>query len=241
MKVSPKIIFQDDDFVIVNKPPDYLSIPDRFVPTKPNLLGFLKERFEKVFTVHRLDKETSGIIIFALNEDAHRNLSQQFENRKTEKIYLALVKGSLYKDEGVIDKPIAKHSLVAGKMIVASRGKPSVTHYKVAERFRNYSLLEVNIKTGRMHQIRVHLQSESYPLAVDSLYGGDDAFLLSKVKLRRYKMGKSMEEKPLMSRCTLHSFRLSFDHPTTNERISFEAELPKDFSAVIKQLRKWGK
>jgi RluA family pseudouridine synthase len=241
MKSAPKIIFQDDDIVIVNKPHNYLSIPDRFTPTKPNLLSFLNKKFEKVFIVHRLDKETSGIICFALNEESHRNLSLQFEKRTTEKIYLALVTGSMHNESGVIDKPIAKHGVVSGKMIVASRGKPSVTHYKVAERFRNYTLLEMNIKTGRMHQIRVHLQSESYPLAVDSMYGGQNGFLLSKVKLRRYKSGKNGEEKPLMSRCTLHSFRLTLDHPTTKERVSFEAELPKDFSAVIKQLRKWGK
>ena len=241
MKNNPTIIFQDDDIVIVNKPPNYLSIPDRFTPSKPNLVSFLNQKFEKVFIVHRLDKETSGIICFALNEEAHRNLSLQFEKRTTEKIYLALVNGNIHNDEGIIDKPIAKHSVVAGKMIVASRGKPSVTHYKVVERFRNYSLLEMNIKTGRMHQIRVHLQSESYPLAVDSMYGGEDSFLLSKVKMRRYKSGKENEERPLMSRCTLHSFRLSLDHPTSQERVSFEAELPKDFNAVIKQLRKWGK
>ncbi len=241
MKIEPKIIYQDNDIVIVNKPPDYLSIPDRFTPTKLNLVRFLNNQFEKVFIVHRLDKETSGIICFALNEAAHRDLSQQFEKRTTEKIYLALVKGNMHQDEGIIDKPIAKHSAVAGKMIIASRGKPSISHYKVVERFRNFTLLEMNIKTGRTHQIRVHLQSESYPLAVDALYGGEDAFLLSKVKLRRYNSGKNEVEKPLMSRCTLHSFRLTIDHPTTKERISFEADLPKDFNAVIKQLRKWGK
>ena len=241
MKNTPKIIFHDDDIVIVNKPHDYLSIPDRFTLTKPNLVRFLKKQFEKVFVVHRLDKETSGIICFALNEDAHRNLSQQFEKRNTEKIYLALVRGNMHTEHGIIDKPIAKNTVVAGKMIIASRGKPSVTHFKVVERFKNYTLLEMDIKTGRMHQIRVHLQSESYPLAVDAMYGGEDFFLLSKVKLRKYKSGKDQEEKPLMSRCTLHSFRLTLDHPTTKERISFEAELPKDFRAVIKQLRKWGK
>jgi len=241
MKNEPKIIFQDDDIVIVNKPPNYLSIPDRFTPSKPNLVSFLNKQFEKVYIVHRLDKETSGIICFALNEEAHRNLSLQFEKRTTEKIYLALVTGNIHNDEGIIDKPIAKHGVVAGKMIVASRGKPSVTHYRVVERFKNYSLLEMDIKTGRMHQIRVHLQSESYPLAVDSLYGGEDIFLLSKVKRQRYKSGKDAEERPLMERCTLHSFRLTLDHPRTNERTSFEAELPKDFNAVIKQLRKWGK
>ncbi len=241
MKPYPKIIFQDDDLVIVNKPPNYLSIPDRFIPSKPNLLSYLKKQFKNVFVVHRLDKETSGIICFALNENAHRELNQQFENRTAEKIYLALVLGNYHNDEGTIDKPISKHHSVAGKMVISSKGKSSITHYKVVERFKNYSLLELNIKTGRMHQIRVHLQSESYPLAVDSMYGGEAAFLLSKVKLQRYKSGKDAEERPLMTRCTLHASRLSLDHPVSKEQISFEAELPKDFNAVIKQLRKWGK
>lgn len=241
MKTAPVIIFQDKDIVIVNKPPDYLSLPDRYASAKPNLVDFLNNHFEKVFVVHRLDKETSGIICFALNEAAHRDLSGQFEKRTTEKTYLALVKGNVHKDEGIIDKPIAKHFSIVGKMVISSKGKPSVTHFKVIERFRNYTLLEMDIKTGRMHQIRVHLESESYPLAVDSMYGGEEAFFLSDIKLKRFNKGKDEEERPLMSRCTLHSFRLTFDHPTTKERVSFEAELPKDFNAVINQLRKWGK
>ena len=241
MKLKPQIIYQDEDIVIVNKPPDFLSIPDRFSRQKPNLVAFLQQTFEKVYVVHRLDKETSGIICFALNEAAHRNLSQQFENRTVEKIYLALVKGIVHNEKGIIDKPIAKHRSIEGKMAISAKGKPSVTHYKVAERFRDYTLLEVEIKTGRMHQIRVHLQSESFPLAVDELYGGDTGFMLSSVKRQGYQIGKNEEEKPLMSRCTLHAFRLSLNHPSTHRRISFEAELPKDFKAVINQLRKWGK
>ena len=241
MKNTPKIIFNDDDIAIVNKPPDYLSIPDRYSPSKPNLVQFLKNQFDNVFVVHRLDKETSGVICFALNADSHRHLNQQFEQRTTEKIYLALVKGQLHQESGIIDKPIAKHNSIAGRMIVSAKGKTALTHYNVVERFQDYTLLELSIKTGRMHQIRVHLQSVSYPLAVDQLYGGDDSFLLSRIKLRKYKSGKNQEENPLMKRCTLHALRLSIDHPRTGNRVTFEAELPKDFNAVIKQLRKWGK
>src|SRR5690606_7856152 len=132
-----------------------------------------------------------------------------------------------------IDKPIAKHRSIEGKMAISAKGKPSVTHFKVAERFRDHTLLEVEIKTGRMHQIRVHLQSESFPLSIDELYGGDPGFMLSSAKRKGFQIGKNEEEKPLMSRCTLHAFRLTLDHPTTLQRISFEAELPKDFKAVI--------
>ncbi|MFQ5448233.1 MAG: pseudouridine synthase, partial [Saprospiraceae bacterium] len=121
------------------------------------------------------------------------------------------------------------------------RGKSSLTNYKVMERFQNYTLVEANIKTGRTHQIRVHFQSAGYPLAVDSLYGGKKAFYLSSVKQRKYHLGKNQEERPLMSRSTLHAARLTFEHPRTAERLTFEAALPRDFAAVLKQLRKWAK
>lgn len=241
MKDTPTILFEDDDLIILNKPAHYLTIPDRFVLEKPNLTGFLKNRLGDVFIVHRLDKETSGVIIFAKNAAAHRNLSMQFEARTVDKIYLALVEGNVHQEEGEINQPIANNMRDSGKMVIAKRGKTSLTLYKVAERFKNYTLVEANIKTGRTHQVRVHFESAGYPLAVDALYGRKKEFLLSQVKMKKYQRGKKEEERPLMSRTTLHAKTLSFDHPTTLERMTFEAELPKDFRAVLNQLRKWGK
>jgi 23S rRNA pseudouridine1911/1915/1917 synthase len=241
MKNKPSIIFEDDDIIVLNKPAHYLTIPDRFVAERANLTTFLKDRLEDVFVVHRLDKETSGVILFAKNAAAHRNLSMQFEARTVDKIYLALVEGSVHKEEGEINQPIANNMRDKGRMIIASRGKPSLTLYQVIERFKNYTLVEANIKTGRTHQVRVHFEVIGYPLAVDSLYGRKDAFLLSEVKMKKYRSGKDViEEKPLMSRTTLHAAKVTFNHPTTNESITFEAELPKDFRAVLNQLRKWG-
>lgn len=241
MKNKPSIIFEDDDIIVLNKPAHYLTIPDRFVAERANLTTFLKDRLEDVFVVHRLDKETSGVILFAKNAAAHRNLSMQFEARTVDKIYLALVEGSVHKEEGEINQPIANNMRDKGRMIIASRGKPSLTLYQVIERFKNYTLVEANIKTGRTHQVRVHFEVIGYPLAVDSLYGRKDAFLLSEVKMKKYRRGKDViEEKPLMSRTTLHAAKVTFNHPTTNESITFEAELPKDFRAVLNQLRKWG-
>ncbi len=240
MKNRPSILFQDDHIVVVNKPAHYLSIPDRFVLEKPNLVSFLKNDFEEVFVVHRLDKETSGVIVFAKNKEAHRDLSIQFENRTVNKIYLTLVEGNVHKDEGKIAQPIANNMRDSGKMIVAKRGKPSLTFYKVKERFKNYTLVEANIKTGRTHQVRVHFESIGYPLAVDELYGRKKAFFLSEVKLKKYRRGKDFEERPLMERTTLHAHQLTFKHPTTQEEMTFNAELPKDFRAVLNQLRKWG-
>ena len=183
---------------------------DRFVAERANLTTFLKDRLEDVFVVHRLDKETSGVILFAKNAAAHRNLSMQFEARTVDKIYLALVEGSVHKEEGEINQPIANNMRDKGRMIIASRGKPSLTLYQVIERFKNYTLVEANIKTGRTHQVRVHFEVIGYPLAVDSLYGRKDAFLLSEVKMKKYRSGKGViEEKPLMSRTTLHAAKVT--------------------------------
>lgn len=241
MKQKVTILHEDEDLVIVNKPAKYLSIPDRFDETKPNVLGFLNNKYGKVFTIHRLDKETSGILCFAKNEEAHKVVSKQFQERTVQKIYYALVDGILIPEKGKIDQGIAPHPARPGKMMVSNKGKKSVTIYKVIEQFRNFALVEANIKTGRTHQIRVHFEAIGFPLAIDALYGTRTEFLLSEVKLRKFKLGKGQEERPLMSRTTLHAYRLELDQPTTQKRLIIEAPLPKDFGAVVKQLQKWNK
>ena len=236
------IIFEDDQIIVVNKPADMLTIPDRHDSAKPSIYGELNKIHGKVFIVHRLDRETSGIIIFAKNDVAHRNLSMQFENKETRKIYLALLDGATHADEGEIDKPIAEHTAVAGKMVIANRGKPSLTFWRVAERFKHFTLVEADIRTGRTHQIRVHFKSIGYPLAVDALYGQREALTIADIKQSKLRVGKFTEEVgALMSRTTLHAFRLSLRHPLSNEPLVFEAEPPKDFRALLNQLRKWGK
>ncbi len=241
MKNIPEIIYEDDQLVVVNKPPDYLSIPDRHDSTKPNLVSFLQQKFGEIFVVHRIDRETSGILCFARNAEAHRNLCKQFDDRVVEKFYLALADGRMHDDEGIIDKPIAEHSSVAGKMITAARGKASLSLYKVLQRFKHFTLAEIEIKTGRTHQIRVHFQSIGYPLAVDPLYGRRSELKLSEIK-GKYKLGKWVdEERPIMSRTTLHAYRLKLQHPVTEEVMNFKVEPPKDFVALVQQLEKWGK
>lgn len=241
MKQKLQIIHEDDDLVIVNKPANYLSIPDRFDETKPNVLTFLNEKFGKIYTVHRLDKETSGILSFAKNEIAHKDLSRQFQEKTIQKIYHVLVDGILIPEEGEINQGIAPHPAKPGKMMVSNKGKKSLTLYKVIQKFKNFSLVEANIKTGRTHQIRVHFESIGYPLAIDSVYGSKESFLLSSIKLKKFRLGKNQEERPLMTRTSLHAYRLELDHPSTQKRLIFEAPLPKDFSAVVKQLQKWNK
>ncbi len=235
-----ELLHEDEHLLVVNKPAGLLTIPDR-AGNKNSLHGLLERKYGKVFIVHRLDRETSGILCFARNEAAHRHLSLQFEHHTADKFYLALLDGVLHHDEGEIDKPIGEHPAIPGKMAIKNSGKPSLTFYRVLERFKRFTLAEALIKTGRTHQIRVHFQSIGYPLAVDALYGCRAAFFLSEIKGKSYKSGKySDDERPLMERTSLHAARLRIDHPATGERMEFVAEMPKDFAAVLNQLRKWG-
>lgn len=236
---SYELIFEDDDILVVNKPAGLLTIPDR-TGSQPSLHNLLEKKYGRVFIVHRLDRETSGILCFARNEAAHRHLSIQMERHTSDKYYFALVDGVMHHEEGEVDKPIGEHPRTPGKMAIVTTGKPSLTFYRVAERFKHFTLLEVLIKTGRTHQIRVHMQSIGYPLAVDALYGRRAAFYLSEIKGRKYKSGKfTDEELPMMERTSLHAARLRIDHPVTGERMEFKTELPKDFAAILTQIRKW--
>ena len=140
-----------------------------------------------------------------------RHLSHQFQERTVEKIYYALVDGILTATEGEINQGIAPHPARPGKMMVSNKGKKSLTYYKVVEQFQSFALVEANIKTGRTHQIRVHFEAIGYPLAIDELYGNRTEFRLSEIKLRKYRLGKDQIERPLMSRTTLHAFRLELD------------------------------
>ncbi len=240
-RATYEILHEDAQIVVVNKPPDYLTIPDRFDPFKRNLLTELKESYEEVFVVHRLDRETSGILVFARDADAHRALNLRFSNREADKFYLALTTGCPYPREDTIDKPIGPDPRGGGRMRIDPReGKPSATAYETLECFREYALVRLQLFTGRTHQVRVHMASTGHPLAVDPLYGGSEAIFLSQIKRKKFNLKNGTEERPLLNRVSLHAYQLAFDHPGTGERVSFQAEPPKDFLATVRQLGKWG-
>lgn len=235
-RFSLSILQETDDVVVVNKPAGLLSIPDR-EGDEISLKQVLKEKYGDIFTVHRLDKGTSGIILFAKNEKAHKYFSQSFEERTVEKYYLGLVMGSLSPKQGTVDQPIAQHTLKRTLMLIHKRGKNSITDYRVLEEYGKFSLLEFRIHTGRTHQIRVHMQHLGHPLVCDDLYGDGLPVLLSSIK-KNYNLSKSeLDELPILNRLALHAYRLVFTDPG-GKQYTIEAEPPKDFRALLRQLRK---
>lgn len=232
------VLFEDDDVVVVDKSSGLLVIQDRFNTQERNLRSVLKKIYGEIWVVHRIDRETSGIVIFAKNSEAHRALGEQFEHRTAVKIYTAIVRGSLPADELPVDIPIEANPRKKGLMRPSARGKEAFTVLRSLERFRHATLVECNLKTGRQHQIRVHCSAIGHPLLVDSDYGGGEAFYLSSIK-RKYNLGKDEEERPLIARVTLHAGMLQLKHPRTGELVTFRSELPKDMATTIKILRKY--
>ncbi len=236
MKLTELIIQETANWVAINKPSGLLSIPDR-EGKEISLKQMLIEQYGSIFTVHRIDRDTSGLIIFARNEAAHKHLSQQFESRQTEKFYQGLVIGSVVPANGSIDAPIDEHPVQKGLMVIHRQGKDALTDYEVLRDFRLYSWMQFRIHTGRTHQIRVHMKQLGHPLVADELYGDGKPFLLSSIK-PKFKLSKyELEERPILSRLALHAFSLRFKD-VDGSMVSIEAPLPKDMRATLQQLEK---
>jgi len=231
------IIFKNEHFIAVNKPAGLLSIPDR-MGQDVSLKLLLQQQYGQVFTVHRLDKDTSGVILFALTEQAHADLSQLFEGRSVAKFYRGLVAGKPMHEKGTIEAAITEHPGKQTKMMTHAKGKPSITDYEVLETFGNYTWMQFQIHTGRTHQIRVHMQYMGNPIACDELYGNGEPLLVSALKGKKFKLSANeLEERPLLSRLALHSYQLQF--VLYGESFDLVAPLPKDLRATLQQLTKW--
>lgn len=229
-------IFENDHFVVLNKPAGVLSIPDR-MQSEPSLKDLLINKYGSIFTIHRLDRETSGIIIFAKDEATHKFFSKQFEERTVEKYYLGLVHGAMPEKSGSMDGHIMEHPVFKGQMVINKNGKPSLTDYKVLEELGKYSLVKFQIHTGRTHQIRIHSKNIGHPIVCDPLYGDGKPVLLSSIKKRYKRSQHDEEERPMLSRVALHSCQLIFKDAEGTD-FNLEAELPKDIRALIQQLKK---
>lgn len=228
-------IFEDDDFIVVTKPSGLLCIADRY-KTLTNLKEILLKKHGSIYTVHRIDKETSGIIVFAKNEKAHKFLNQQFLKGEVEEIYWAFVQNKPTIESGIIDVSILNDIQKSGKMHISLEGKEAQTKYKVLESYGKISLMVFSPISKRTHQIRVHSKYIGCPLLVDPLYSKKNNFYLSEIK-RNYKRAQFEDEKPFIKRLTLHSKSISFKL-LNGELKTFECELPKDLKALKNQLGK---
>jgi 23S rRNA pseudouridine1911/1915/1917 synthase len=231
------ILYEDEAVLVVDKPPGMVVHPaaGNFRGTLVNVLLFHCRSLSGIGgvmrpgIVHRLDKGTSGLMVVAKSDEAHRHLSEQFKNRQVSKHYTALVHGNLRLDEGVIDAPVGRHPVERKRMSTASRrGKAALTRWTVLERFGAVTLMEAKIDTGRTHQIRVHLSSLGHPVVGDSVYGGSK---------RTVENPALRAELKRLTRQALHASRLSFLHPVTEEEMTFESPLPEDMAEVIRFLR----
>ena len=236
MSLKDWIVFENDAFIALNKPSGLLSIPDR-EGKEISLKILLKEKYGEIFTVHRLDRGTSGLIVFAKNEATHKHLSQQFEGRQTTKIYVGLVLGSPINKKESIISPIAEHPARNGTMIIHRNGKESLTDYEVLEDFGLYTWVQFQLHSGRTHQIRVHMKDIGHAIVCDELYGDGKPVLISSLK-SKFKLSKDQEEeRPILNRLALHSLQLKFID-INGKVVELEAPVPKDLRATLQQLEK---
>ena len=236
-KSSLNIIYEDSDLLILNKPAGLLVHPTGQIK-KGTLANFLVEKYENLPTlqgedrpgiIHRLDKDTSGILIVAKTERAQQSLIQQFKQKKVDKKYVALVYGTMNELEGVVDKSLKRGSREKSKVITTLKGRESLTHWKVLEEFGEVSLLEINPKTGRTHQIRVHLQDINHPVVGEKLY--IEANRKQRVSNSKVKHAISQAKRQL-----LHALEVSFEHPVSGKSLKFRVPLPEDFHTVLNLL-----
>ena len=232
-----QILAEEKDFIVINKPSGILSIPDRFDSTKENVYGLLRETYPGLMVVHRLDKDTSGVLCFALNAASHRQLNDSFANREVTKIYRAICESCPADDSGLISAPIAHSPAQDGKMVIHPKGKEALTKYRVKEHWRQFSLLELKPETGRTHQIRMHLAYIGCPIVCDPLYGQRSSLSIADIKRHSKLTGTDEHFNPLISRTALHAWSLEFN--LNGQSHYFEAEMPKDMKALINQLNKW--
>jgi RluA family pseudouridine synthase len=233
-------LFEDDVFIAFNKPAGLLVAPDRWDKTRPNLMAIVHRTVSpEVFNVHRLDFQTSGVLVCAKTRTGLRALCRRFATGEVVKEYLALVRGTPPEEGGTVTLPLAPDPAHPGRMrAVRDGGKPSETVYEVVRRWRGYALVRARPRTGRQHQIRVHLASLGCPVVADPLYGDGQGLFLSCLK-PAYRFKPDEPEKPLIGRVALHCRQMTFPHPAAPP-VTIEAPLPKDFTIALRYLDRFG-
>ncbi|MDC1141770.1 RluA family pseudouridine synthase [Planctomycetota bacterium] len=234
------VIYEDEAIIVINKPAALPVHPPRAGRggTLANALAFRYQNLSQADTirpgiVHRLDADTSGVIVCAKDESAHFKLAKQFEDRTTQKTYLAIVRGRMKVESGTIDNPIGRHPDHYEMMRIDKDGKQATTHWEMLEKYKRFAYLKLTPKSGRTHQLRVHLSSINHPIVSDRIYSKRPVLMQSEITGEKPEAG----EQPLLARQALHAASLSFVHPRTGEQVTFEAPLPEDFSRALEALR----
>jgi 23S rRNA pseudouridine1911/1915/1917 synthase len=236
------VIYEDEIMLVVNKPPRIVVHPARghWGGTLINAVLYHCHKLSDIAPgrpgiVHRLDRDTTGVILFMKEDWSHTHVARQFEYRRTQKEYRAIVEGELQYDTGRIAFPLGRHPTQSNKMAVRMDGREASTEYKVLERFRGYTYIAALPKTGRTHQIRVHLSAIGHPVAADEMYSKNGLVYLSELAGAEEH---SSDEKPLMDRQALHAYRLNIEYPGKKKRIEFKAELHDDMNGFLSALRR---
>ena len=220
------IVYEDDDFAIINKPQGMIvhPAPGAYNHTLVNALLFHFDSLSKTGDnirpgiVHRIDKDTSGLLVVAKNDNAHASLAKQIAEHSCFRHYMALLEGNLKEDSGIVDTFISRSKTDRKVMAVSTEGKRAITHYNIVKRFANYCLVEFVLETGRTHQIRVHSKHLGHPIVGDKTYG---------IKNQKFNLEGQL----------LHAYKLELTHPTTGKRMSFECEIPEYFNSLLNKLK----
>lgn len=236
MKHDTIIIHEDEYLLVVNKPTGLLSAPDRYDPFAPVASHELEEAHGRLWPVHVLDPEASGVLVFARSEDSYRALAAAFESGQVRSVYRTVVCGRPAWKETVCELPLLTDGDRKHRTIIDGSGKPAVTEFTVLGSRGPLAIIEASLFFGRTHQVRVHLAALGFSIACDPLYGDGEPVFLSKVK-RKWK-GDPLTERPLMTRTALHALAIELPHPDNGMKERYEAAYPKDFRALMTQLEK---
>lgn len=234
MNAPPQVVFEDEDILVVDKPGGMVCHSAQR-PEHGSLADWLRDHgVPTPRMINRLDRETSGLIVIAKTESAAKTLGKAVLRREIEKEYQVICWGEFTQDHGVIDQPIAvsQTSVVYTKRVVDSAGKPSVTEYAVEKRLRGFTVARLTPRTGRAHQLRVHLAWLGHPIVGDKVYGPDETLYLQFIE---NGVTNEMLDKLLMPRHALHAERVAFLHPRTRERVTFSASMPDDMHTFIEE------